>query len=318
MHCERAQEFFSDYIEQSLERPMLVTLEAHLEGCRNCREELETLRTVFQSLETVPDVAPPPDSDWRVIRRLRELRMAEAAARPRSPSFVDWLRSLSPISAAFGAGLATLVAAGAFMLHSAGSQTQLKVVDLPYGNAPRPRQPDANAQPLLSTRVSVGAATANGQPVTVLVQPGRELQDARVEVTAPTLSGTQPGAGNISPNAPAVLPLMLPATVPADVLEVKVTAPALPQEQKFLVAVPLGQPRPGPVTLAFSYQPAAEALRQLVPFVGRPIVVDGVPQGQVTLQVDKQPAAQCLRDLAEQLRYRVEESAAGYHLVPQP
>ena len=41
MKCDRAQEFFSDYLERTLDRPMAAALESHLHDCSACREDLE-------------------------------------------------------------------------------------------------------------------------------------------------------------------------------------------------------------------------------------------------------------------------------------
>ena len=71
MQCDRAPEFFSDYLERTLDRPMTVALEAHLGGCGPCRDEIETLQATFMALDALPEVEPPVNGAWEVMRRLR-------------------------------------------------------------------------------------------------------------------------------------------------------------------------------------------------------------------------------------------------------
>ena len=44
MKCDKAQEFFSDYIENALDQPMVVALETHLNGCEACSADVSSLR----------------------------------------------------------------------------------------------------------------------------------------------------------------------------------------------------------------------------------------------------------------------------------
>jgi predicted anti-sigma-YlaC factor YlaD len=48
MQCDRAEEFFSDYMERTLDRPMTVALEAHLAACGRCRGDIEALWRRFR------------------------------------------------------------------------------------------------------------------------------------------------------------------------------------------------------------------------------------------------------------------------------
>jgi hypothetical protein len=61
MKCDKAQEFFSDYIESTLDRPMTVALEAHLNGCELCSADVASLRSMWTVLDKVPQVEPPAD-----------------------------------------------------------------------------------------------------------------------------------------------------------------------------------------------------------------------------------------------------------------
>jgi len=108
MKCENAQEFFSEYIETSLDKPSTVALEAHLTACGSCRRGLEGLRQTWDAFKAVPAVEPPKDLAWRVMVQLQKERLERLETqRKRTNPFVGWLQSLTP-GAAFG--YATLVA----------------------------------------------------------------------------------------------------------------------------------------------------------------------------------------------------------------
>jgi hypothetical protein len=110
MKCEHAQEFFSEYIEKSLDKPTGVALEAHLTACGSCRRELDGLRQTWGALNAVPVLEPPADLAWRVMCQLQEEKLqrleAEATRKAKNP-FLGWLQALTP-GAAFG--YATLTA----------------------------------------------------------------------------------------------------------------------------------------------------------------------------------------------------------------
>jgi len=102
MKCEHAQEFFSDYIEASLDKPSMVSLEAHLMACASCREGVEGLRQTWTALKAVPEIEPPKDLAWRVLTQLQQERAERLEAeRKRTNPFFGWLQSLTP-GAAFG------------------------------------------------------------------------------------------------------------------------------------------------------------------------------------------------------------------------
>lgn len=122
MKCEHAQEFFSEYIEQALDKPSWVALEAHLTACAACRHGLEGLQQTWGALNAVPMVEPPKDLAWKVMVQLQQERLErlEAQRRRRNP-FAAWLQSLTP-GAAFGYAVLTalLLVAVAFPLHLSG------------------------------------------------------------------------------------------------------------------------------------------------------------------------------------------------------
>jgi hypothetical protein len=160
MKCEHAQEFFSEYIESSLDKPTGVALEAHLTACERCRSDVEGLRQTWAGLNAVPAVEPPRDLVWRVMAELQQERLErlEAEKRRRNP-FVGWLQSLTP-GAAFGyATLTALLIIGlAFPLSGSFKQVVFDIFGV-SGSVPEPRssapitQPAAGAnEPVMSFR----------------------------------------------------------------------------------------------------------------------------------------------------------------------
>ena len=110
MKCDKAQEFFSDYIENALDRPMTVALETHLNGCEACRADVAGLRDMWTVLDKLPQVEPPADFVWRTTTRLQnELLNRREAERARA---LPWWKRMTPVMAFSCAGVAALLVIG--------------------------------------------------------------------------------------------------------------------------------------------------------------------------------------------------------------
>lgn len=69
---EEARERIALYAVGALEPGEAAGLEAHLEACRACRDELEALRSVVDEIAcSVPPLDPPADLKERLLQRLR-------------------------------------------------------------------------------------------------------------------------------------------------------------------------------------------------------------------------------------------------------
>lgn len=312
MQCERAQEFFSDYVERALDRPMTVALEGHLVACRPCRDEVESLRETFLTLEATPEIEPPVDGVWHVMCRLQQERAAKLEAeRNRRPGFVEWLRSLSPASVAMGASLATLVIGGTWF-----------ATGIPHGQSgpftdftPAPLAAPPAVAP--SLQVSYGPLSTSGQLVRLRLVPSTPLASPQVRVTGASLSVDFAVRGTVGPNTPAEFPINLPTGSPAEALRLT----AVTQDQKlydYTVVVPLTRLKDQPVTVSFQFVALADALRRLAPHVGRAVVVDGGIEGNVSLQVDEQSPKRCLDSLADQVGAVVKYENDVYRLTRTP
>lgn len=70
MKCEKAQEFFSEYMEGNLERPMAFTLEHHLKECSACEHDYERFRRTWDALESLPEVEVPSGFRASVMEKI--------------------------------------------------------------------------------------------------------------------------------------------------------------------------------------------------------------------------------------------------------
>jgi len=178
MKCEHAKEFFSEYIEKSLDKPTGVALEAHLTACGACQRDLDGLRQTWGALNAVPAVEAPADLAWRVMCRLQEEKLqrleTEQTRKARNP-FLGWLQALTP-GAAFGyATLTALLILGVLF------PMLPKGLIMGIGAPPRPVVSTGDLHPL----VDISGARQDGQgrwimPLVVTTSP----QSGQSSVTA--------------------------------------------------------------------------------------------------------------------------------------
>lgn len=97
--CQRVQGMLSPYIDGQLGPSDREGMESHLEGCRACRRELESLRATVNLLHRVTMVSPP-----------RSFAIAKAAPKP-LPAAV-WSFGVLRVATAIAALLLVFVFAG--------------------------------------------------------------------------------------------------------------------------------------------------------------------------------------------------------------
>jgi anti-sigma factor RsiW len=317
MQCERAEEFFSDYLERTLEAPLAAAVDAHIQECARCREDVAGLRAMFATLDETTAVEPPPQGDWQVIWRLREqwaARERENLARQVQPGLLAWLQSLRPVSVAMGAGLATMIIGGTLFV-SGVSHTRLGFT-LPRGSTAQVDRHAAAAE-LPSVDLTYGDASEAGQQLTLALKPPHMIPDAHVLVAGDYSDMTWEGRGAISPDRPAELGIRVRPDAAAEVLRVTITSEALSREYRQLVVVPLVAYPQDPQTLVLVHQPLGEALRRIAPALARPVVVDLVTDGTVSLQVEEVSPLAVLDSIARQIDARVQFDGGVYRLVPE-
>lgn len=100
MPCDETRDLLSEYLEKALLDDETQAVDAHLEGCANCRLELDQLRGVVALLHAVPREPLPENLQARIHDAL--------AALPNQPFVtpVPWWRRFNLASAAVGAAVA--------------------------------------------------------------------------------------------------------------------------------------------------------------------------------------------------------------------
>ena len=83
-----------DFVDDALPARAIARLEAHLDGCDRCANELRAWQAVAARLETLERYAPAPGFDERVITELRARRAARAVTAP-APA---WTRVAAAVS----------------------------------------------------------------------------------------------------------------------------------------------------------------------------------------------------------------------------
>jgi hypothetical protein len=137
MKCDKAQEFFSDYIETTLDRPMTVALEAHLNGCDSCSADMASLRSMWTVLDKVPQVEPPADFVWKTTTRLQNEFLNRQEAQQAQP--VAWWKRLTMVQSLSYGAVAAMLAVGIMIPFNPTLQTQLwDVLGIREKAEPRP------------------------------------------------------------------------------------------------------------------------------------------------------------------------------------
>jgi hypothetical protein len=112
MNCQRVKELLPDELAGSLESQDRVEIARHLETCRACREEQQSLKGLWTQLSSLPTLQPSPAMDDRFRTMLEGYRsgldQAEEAARVRF-DWVEWWRGLWPRQPAWQFALVALV-----------------------------------------------------------------------------------------------------------------------------------------------------------------------------------------------------------------
>jgi anti-sigma factor RsiW len=83
MKCETAQQVFSEYVEETIEKPLALTFEHHLKQCEECRRAYGSFRSTWRILESFPIVEAPSGFRESVVARVKAQQ--ETAAEKPSP-----------------------------------------------------------------------------------------------------------------------------------------------------------------------------------------------------------------------------------------
>jgi hypothetical protein len=180
MICSEIKEFTVPYLELDLEPVRVREVTVHLDGCANCRAEMEAVRQVLVRVKgvTVPD---PGDQFWsefpgRVRRELAHAQMksqGDVTPLRRPATAHSWLRtSMWPM--ALAASILLLIGAwslkGLVEKGSVQTPTEQTVVQTPQGSQDLPHLTDADLETYW-----------DDDPDTVLVEMAARLDQRTVD-----------------------------------------------------------------------------------------------------------------------------------------
>ena len=102
MTCEKIQERFADYLTGDHDEAGRADVQAHILGCKACREDLEDLTVVWAKLGVLPEEQPGGAVRSRFYAMLEDAKAAleaerkAAAQAARRPRFSDWFTFRRP------------------------------------------------------------------------------------------------------------------------------------------------------------------------------------------------------------------------------
>jgi hypothetical protein len=305
MKCDKAQEFFSDYIEETLDRPMVVALESHLSGCESCSADVAGLRSMWTVLDQVPQVEPPADFVWQTTTRLQNEFLNKQEAQRAKP--LPWWKRLTPVQSFSYAGIAALVAVGLTM--GIGSELGLPTIHMGVPGRTELTAPNFEVQ----------YPGTSGVAANVSIVPTVEMQKARVWVTylSPVENSKLVGHQQMM-DQPRTLEANRPFTVPimsggSTAVRISVYVNDQGTDKKFEKTLLL----PAAASQAVSVKQAQPewALQQVADLTGQPILVDAGFVKLATLEVQGAQPQQALQQVVDQIGAKDTVSASGVHTI---
>jgi hypothetical protein len=110
MKHEKAQELLSCYVDGTLDAESSKKLEAHLEGCEDCRGDLDLLKKTLQVVGEIPKAQAPADFSARLRRKARKAGLFERARRRHaSRHMVPFAPTMAVLLAAVGGLVVSLL-----------------------------------------------------------------------------------------------------------------------------------------------------------------------------------------------------------------
>ena len=251
----RFLEMLSNYVDGVLPEAERIALEAHLQGCDSCTEELESLRATVQMLRRMPEVEAP-----------RSFRIAPAAITtptppPERPVFL-WAMRVSTAMAVVA--FTVMVAGNVTGLFEGGGGDGEQAADSPAASEPEPRdlmeesaatptaipagimQPTPEAmmesEPDMipkSTPMMMAERTATPEPE-AMMEPTAVPEEAREEPTATPKPQSNTVASSASDDS-----LKYETTI--SVSEPAPAATAMPEPTPALTVTPRPRPTTAPI-----------------------------------------------------------------------
>jgi hypothetical protein len=139
MNCLKAEEHFSEYLEDALDYQTITAFEAHLENCEPCRCELALFQKSVDLLHHLPKINPSPHFEAEVRARIKNIEVEKT---PIWGRILDAIR-FQPAWAFGGAAVAILILVASLMLsqgvffNSSPQNPQITEVGQPADITPR-------------------------------------------------------------------------------------------------------------------------------------------------------------------------------------
>jgi len=287
MKCDKAQEFFSDYLENTLDRPMTVALETHLNGCEQCSADVAGLKQMYAVLDKVPQVEPPADFVWRTTTRLQNELLTRREAEQARP--LPWWKRLTTLQTFSYAGVTAALLVGLSLgIHTLGPTSRWDIIgDLfPSHNAPNVT-PAAKPVQVTAPQFSVQVPGQYGAAATVTITATSNMPYASVALAYLTPSGQALVGRPAHFGQPHTLAAGQSIPVPiqaggSTAVRITLTCNHIPFTKVLLLP---GTPAAGPVQNADPYF----ALQQVASHTGQAMLVDGGLTTPVTLDAQQTP-----------------------------
>jgi hypothetical protein len=308
MKCDKAQEFFSDYIETTLDRPMVVALETHLNGCEACRADVSSLRDMWTVLDKVPPVEPPADFVWRTTTRLQNEVLNRREAERARP--LPWWKRMTPVQAFSYAGIAALIIVG--LAIPARTAINVLVMGVGRGNVQviMPPPPVLRVTPPQFTAQAPGL---NGAAATVTIQATSDMPYAAVAMAYLTPDGQRLVGRATHVGVPRTLAAGQSLAVavqdgrPMAAHAAKISVYSNRQTFEKVVIWPGAPAAAGPMRNADAYF----ALLQVANRTGEAMLVDAGLTALVTLDLQSVTTQQALQSVLAQVGARSAPEATG-------
>ncbi len=220
MHCQDAQELYSDYAEGKLDRALTVSFENHLSDCKTCHAEVEQFRSIWEGLAEMPLAEPPAFFHENIMSRIAQEQANAEESSARKRGFWDWSALLRPRSFAMGFAALVLMLAGAEVV-----QTQRASLG-PVGWIVSLVHP-APATPALETQSAKWEADAQGGgTLTVELRAKAQANGQSGAVSVKLLQGTSVlYSGAVSSSESAIVRVNLPKAPSNDELTLSISEP---------------------------------------------------------------------------------------------
>jgi anti-sigma factor RsiW len=138
--CEKTRASFTEYLDGRLTGLEMQRVSTHIDSCRDCTVEWNSLRRMQSNLSSLGPVKEPPD----LLLKIRVAMSHERARRsqsPLEPISLMWKNTVGPflLQASAGFASAMLLIGSVIVLVTMFAQPQRVVADEPLGNATAPR-----------------------------------------------------------------------------------------------------------------------------------------------------------------------------------